>query len=221
MNDTTHAMRATRYPGYDVLDKRDTPSWDEATRAVIAQRLATPAEPHFFNAVEWLTVCAVCACIVPQANAQPVVPLAQLLDAKLVKNTGDGYRDARLPPLQQAWRTGLAALDVESRARHGLPFGSLDKPGQHALLDSMQRGELTGDAWNGMPAAVFFAERLLHDICGMYYAHPHAWSEMGFGGPANPRGYVRLYYDRRDPWEAAEAKRGDTDKARKENQRAR
>ena len=25
----------TRYPGYDVLDKRDTPSWNEKTRAVV------------------------------------------------------------------------------------------------------------------------------------------------------------------------------------------
>ncbi|HZZ11085.1 MAG TPA: gluconate 2-dehydrogenase subunit 3 family protein [Paraburkholderia sp.] len=221
MSDPNHKPRVTPYPGYDVLDKRNTPSWDEATRTVIAQRLATPAEPQFFNAVEWLAVRALCACIVPQANALPVVPLAQLLDAKLVKNTGDGYRDARLPPLQQAWRTGLAALDAESRARHELPFASLDKPSQVTMLEAMQRGELTSDAWAGMPAKLFFAERLLHDICSTYYSHPHAWSEMGFGGPANPRGYVRMYFDRRDPWEAAEAKPGDEDNARRENQRAR
>lgn len=221
MSDTNRKARATRYPGYDVLDKRDTPSWDEATRAVIAQRLAAPAEPRFFNAVEWLAVRALCECIVPQANALPVVPLAQLLDAKLMNNTGDGYRDARLPPLQQAWHTALAALDAESRTRHELPFASLEKSSQVALLESIQRGELTTEAWAGMPAELFFSERLLHDICGMYYSHPHAWSEMGFGGPANPRGYVRMYYDRRDPWEAVEAKSGDEDQARKENQRAR
>jgi hypothetical protein len=102
-----------------------------------------------------------------------------------------------------------------------LPFSSLEKPSQVALLESMQRGELTSDAWHGMPARLFFAERLLHDICSMYYSHPHSWSEIGFGGPANPRGYVRMYYDRRDPWEAAEAKPGDEDNARRENQRAR
>ncbi|MEW9585141.1 gluconate 2-dehydrogenase subunit 3 family protein [Paraburkholderia sp. DGU8] len=221
MSDTNRKARATRYPGYDVLDKRDTPSWDEATRTVIAQRLATPSEPQFFNAVEWLAVLALCKCIVPQADALPVVPLAQLLDAKLTNNTGDGYRDARLPPLQQAWRTGLAALDAESRARHELPFSSVEKSSQMALLESMQRGHLSSDAWNGMPAKLFFAERLLHDICNAYYSHPHAWSEMGFGGPANPRGYVRVYYDRRDPWEAVEAKSGDEAGARKENQRAR
>lgn len=221
MSDTNRTPRATRYPGYDVLDKRSTPSWDDPTRAVIAQRLATPVEPRFFNAVEWLAVRAVCACIVPQAEAQPVVPLAALLDARLQKNAGDGYRDARLPPLQQAWRTALAALDAESRAHHELPFGSVGKTSQIALLEAMQRGELKSDAWLGMPADLFFAERLLHDVCSTYYSHPHAWSEMGFGGPANPRGYVRMVFDRRDPWEAAEAKPGDEEKARKENRRAR
>ncbi len=62
---------------------------------------------------------------------------------------------------------------------------------------------------------------VLHDICSMHYAHPHSWSEIGFGGPANLRGYVRLYFDRRDPWEAAEAKAGHEDEARKENRRIR
>ena len=36
-----------------------------------------------------------------------------------------------------------------------------------------------------------------------YYAHPAAWNEIGFGGPASPRGYVRMDFDRRDPWEAS------------------
>ena len=35
-----------------------------------------------------------------------------------------------------------------------------------------------------------------------YYAHPSAWNEIGFGGPASPRGYVRMDFNRRDPWEA-------------------
>jgi hypothetical protein len=213
--------RPTRYPGYDVLDKRATPSWDDPTRAVIAERLASPQEPRFFNAVEWLAVNALCACIVPQASAHPVVPLAALLDARLHGNSGDGYRDARLPPARDAWRTGLAALDAESRELYELPFASTERLAQSALLAQMQRGELTGAAWRGMPAKLFFAERVLHDVCGLYYSHPHAWSEIGFGGPANPRGYVRMVFDRRDPWEAVEARAGSEEKAARENRRVR
>ncbi|MDR5883561.1 gluconate 2-dehydrogenase subunit 3 family protein [Caballeronia sp. LZ032] len=214
-------MTLPRYPGYDVTTKRDTPSWDDITREVIDERLATPKDPRFFDAVEWIALRALCACIVPQDDEREAAPLPALLDAKLVKDIGDGFRDARLPPMREAWRIGLAALDAESRARHELPFASIERDAQHALLHDMQQGSLHVGAWRGMPAALFFAMRVLHDICGAYYSHPRAWSEMGFGGPANPRGYVRMVFDRRDPWEAAEAKPDHEDKAKKENRRVR
>jgi hypothetical protein len=86
-----------------------------------------------------------------------------------------------------------------------------------ALLGMMQRGELSGPAWDGLGAESFFAKRILSDIPGLYYSHPTAWSEMGFGGPASPRGYVRMDLDRRDPWEAAEAEPGGEDRALRDN----
>jgi hypothetical protein len=70
-----------------------------------------------------------------------------------------------------------------------------------------------------MPPRAFFRKRLLHDVVGAYYAHPAAWNEIGFGGPASPRGYVRTVYDRRDPWEAVEARPGREDMVRRENAR--
>ena len=53
----------------------------------------------------------------------------------------------------------------------------------------------------------FFRSVLLKQAVKIYYAHPFAWNEMGFGGPAAPRGYLRLGPDMRDPWEAREARR--------------
>jgi len=215
------SIPSTRYPGYNVLDKRDTPSWDEATRTVVDERLATPNDPRFFNAIEWTAVTALCECIMPQAPDRPAIPLQALLDAKLFNNEGDGYRNARLLPMRTAWQVGLAAMDQESRTRSELPFASLGSAQRVDLLKEMQRGELNCSVWQGMPSELFFAKRVLHDICGAYYSHPQAWSEIGFGGPANPRGYVRMYFDRRDPWEAAEAKPDDEGKAYQENRRAR
>lgn len=195
----------TRYPGYDVLNKRDTLSWDPVTRMVVDARLSVPTEPRFFSAFQWATVSALCRCIVAQPDGRPAVPVAALLDAKLLEDQGEGWRDARMPRLRDAWRVGLIALEAESRATHGAAYAQLTLEQQTELLQRMQRGELHGAAWQGMPAQLFFSERVLHDLYGAYYSHPASWSEIGFGGPANPRGYVRLYKDRRDPWEAIEA----------------
>jgi hypothetical protein len=208
---------SARYPGYDVLAKRHTPSWNEKTRRVIDQRLALPHEPRFLAEPEWQTLEAVCDRIVPQPKTRPPVPLAAMIDAKLFEMRGDGYRDQRLPPLREAWQRGLRALDAEAEQQHGARFHALETKTQDALLRTAQDGRLAHPAWEGMDCAVFFAKRLLLDIVTSYYAHPTAWSEIGFGGPASPRGYVRMGFDRRDPWEAAEAKPGHEAQAAKDN----
>lgn len=218
----------TLYPGYDVLDKRDTESWNAKTREVVAARLAVPREPRFFDAQEWAALNAAAARIVPQpvaghdGNGEPI-PVAALLDQKLHENIRDGYRNAKLPPQREAWKRGLRALDAEARAAHGgAAFAALDGAQQDALLKRMQSGDLHDPAWEGMPPKLFFEHHLLRDTVYAYYSHPTAWSEIGFGGPASPRGYVRLPANLLDPWEAIEARPGeDRAKVAKENRRVR
>jgi hypothetical protein len=194
-----------RYPGYDVMAKRWTPSWDETTRRVIDRRLGVPRTPRFFSAAEWRTLTAICDRIMPQPKDRPPVPLPSYVDQKLADKMLDGYRYAGLPPQGEAWRRGLAALDAAAQDAHDQPFHLLTGEQQDGLLRHMQQGDLTGPAWGDMPCHLFFQHRVIPDITQAYYAHPTAWNEIGFGGPASPRGYVRLALDRRDPWEAAEA----------------
>jgi hypothetical protein len=208
-----------RYPGYDVLTKRYSQSWNEKTRRVIDSRLATPREPRFFTAEEFRALEAICGRIVPQAAQRPPVPVAGLIDAKLFDGRGDGYRDARLPPAGDAWRLSVAAFDAEARERHGVDFHALDPAEQDSMLRAAQDGKLSNAAWRGIDSALLFSKQVLLDIVMSYYGHPTAWSEIGFGGPASPRGYVRMNFDRRDPWEAAEAKPGREAAARKTNAR--
>ncbi|HEY3911572.1 MAG TPA: gluconate 2-dehydrogenase subunit 3 family protein [Stellaceae bacterium] len=208
-----------RFPGYDVLAKRHTPSWNEQTRRAIDKRLSLPREPRFLGEAEWRTLEAVCGRIMPQPKTRPPVPVAAMVDGKLFEDKGDGYRDHRLPPLREAWPRGLAAIDEEARRRHGVGFAALEADEQDALLHAAQEGRLSGAGWGDMPSAVFFAKRVLPDIVMSYYSHPTAWSEIGFGGPASPRGYVRMNFDRRDRWEAAEATPGHEARAARENSR--
>lgn len=206
-----------RYPGYDVLTKRWTQSWNAQTREVIDRRLAISGEPQFFSAVEWRTLAAVCDRIMPQPDTRPPVPLPAFVDQKIADGMLDGYRYAEMPPQGEAWRRGLAALDQEARDAHGTPFHELSPERKDNLLRRMQHGELTAPVWAGMPCRLFFEHRVIPDIVHAYYAHPVAWSEIGFGGPASPRGYVRMGLNRRDPWEPVEATSTDADDARRKN----
>lgn len=212
-----------RYPGYDVLAKRQSPSWNDKTRAVIEERLQTDPDRHlFFNDAEWLTFRSLCDRIIPQVGAaHPPVPVAALVDQKLAAGKGDGYRDSRLPPAPEAWRRGLGAIDAEAENIFHQPFHQLKEADQNSLLKAIQTGHAKGPAWRDLPPTLFFAKHILHDIVSAYYTHPYSWSEIGFGGPASPRGYVRLGYNMRDPWEPAEAVAGREEEARRLNVRIR
>ena len=208
-----------RYPGYDVLNKRGTPSWNDRTRQVIDARLAIEPKPEFFRPDEWQTLQAVCDRVMPQPDGRPPVPIAALVDRQMLKGKLKGYRFEDMPQPGEAWQRALAALEEVARRDHGRSFATLTASDQDALLQRMQDGRFEAEALRGMPAETFWANHVNHDLISSYYSHPEAWSEMGWGGPASPRGYVRLDLDSRDPWEPAEAKPGDQARAERENKR--
>ncbi|MBM7485973.1 gluconate 2-dehydrogenase subunit 3 family protein [Bradyrhizobium canariense] len=222
MHDRTRPVTSSEpYPDYDVLNKCSGPSWNDQTRAVVARRLAIASEPRFFTVPEFETVSAIAARILPQPADGPGVPVAALLDSKLQEGTCDGYRVAGMPRDREAWRQGLKAIDAEAQLAYQRRFNEITEAEQDELLRRAEAGALTDSEWGTMRSADFFKRRLLRDIVLVYYAHPTAWSEIGWGGPASPRGYVRLDFNERDPWEAAEAKPGAEDKAARINRHVR
>ena len=207
------------YPGYSVLAKRHTSSWNEQTRRVIDERLAVPRKPRFLTEHEFATVTALAARIVPQPRHRPPIPVAALVDAKLFQGKQDGYRHEGMPREREAWQRGIRALDAEARSAYGTTFRELGYEHQKTLLERLEKGDMCDAAWEGMPPKTFWKQRLLRDIIFAYWSHPTSWDEIGWGGPASPRGYVRLGYNERDPWEAAEVKNNDIEAAKRKNQR--
>jgi hypothetical protein len=198
---------ADRFPGYDVLAKRDGPSWNAVTRAVIDDRLAMTVDETVLGASMTATLRALIDRIVPQPEGRPPVNAVALVVDKIAREAGDGHRPEELPRLRDAWLIGLGAIDAEAHGRIGCAFAELEGSQADVLLRRVESGAADHAAWRGMSARLFWRWRLLPDIVAAYFAHPSAWSAMGFGGPAAPRGYVRLDANRRDGWEAAE--RGD------------
>ena len=195
---------ADPFPTYDVLAKRDSDSWDAITRRVIDERLAMIERADVLTDRQRLTLRALIDRVVPQPEGRAPVNAAAVLLDKIGSDAGDGYRHCGLPPLREAWARGLDAIEATAQARHGRAFDTLDGAAQDDLLLSVEAGERTGKAWGDMPPDIFFRWRVVPDVVAAYWSHPSAWSAMGFGGPASPRGYVRLEEGRRDPWEATE-----------------
>lgn len=196
------------YPGYDVLGKWDSPSFDETTRAVLRRRLEEVPPRRFLAAEEWRRLEAACARLIPQPEREPPIPIVPWIDAMLHENRGEGFRYEDCPPLRRAWRQGLKGLAHEAERRFARAFETLPGEDQDAVLRAVQAGEVEPEAWAGLPPGRFFGDLLLKTVVGVYYAHPAAWSEIGFGGPASPRGYVRLGLDGVDPWDGRESGHG-------------
>jgi hypothetical protein len=196
------AARVTRYPGYDVLAKWDTPSWDDATRRVVAERLEAVPERRHLEPRAYAVLEALCDTVFPQPDRIEPIPIAPWVDAALHENRTNGTRWAELPPMREAWRRGLAAFDAEARARRGAGFPELDADARADLLRAVDQRDTRAAEWEGLDPQRLFRDVMAGEMARIYYAHPEAWSEIGFGGPASPRGYVRLGPDRWDDWEA-------------------
>lgn len=186
-----------RFPGYDVLAQ--SPAWDDVTTATVLARLRTAGPPRFFTATEEAVARPLLDHLLAQ-DEEPRVPVFEMIDARLADNQTDGWRHEDLPDDPVAWRRSLAALDTSAVEGHGNPFGTLPRDDQVALLETVR----TSDRWQGMPAAHVW-DLWLRYACTAFYAHPWSWNEIGFGGPAYPRGYKNLGVNRREPWEVADA----------------
>ena len=122
--------------------------------------------------------------------------------------TASSYAD--MPDDRETWRLVARGLDEEAQR------AELDaSPPRRATTSSGDRrtrfadGELHGGAWDELQRRARVHASSCATFCAAFYSHPWAWNEIGFGGPAYPRGYVRLGSATRDGerrrWEAREA----------------
>jgi hypothetical protein len=185
---------------YDVLDKWDSVSFDDVTRQVLQRRLHAVPPPRLFDADTFRALEAACARLLATEPGQP--PIANWIDDDVAAGRGEGYRRAEMPPMEQAWRQGMAGLQAHATARHGAAFADLPVALQDEVLRELQQGRADPALFGGIDPATFFKEVLLKSAVAQFYSQPEAWSEIGFGGPASPRGYVRMGLDQWDPWEA-------------------
>jgi hypothetical protein len=165
-----------RYRDYDVMDNAS--HWDPVTRALIVARERDVPPIAFFTPEE----AAVLRGLIDVALAQdcePRIPVLEMVDARLARGDGDGYRYDDMPEDGETWKRLAAQLREDGFDRLA------DK---EAYVQKLHDGE---HEWEGLNAKRAWSVVMRYALSA-FYSHPWAWNEIGFGGPAYPRGYMRM-----------------------------
>jgi len=184
-----------RFPGYDVTAAAGT--WDAVTAGVVLARLGPPPPIRFFTVAEQATGSALFDLLLDQRD-EPKVPVLEMVDARLAEFITDGWRHDDMPEDGDAFRLTFALLDEDAHMLRGQRFHELSVDVQAEVVQRIQDLADDGKAWHGFVATHVWSLWTRY-ACAAFYAHPWAWNEIGFGGPAYPRGYKNL--GGVEPWE--------------------
>jgi hypothetical protein len=195
------------YPEFSTL--RQQKFWDARTREVVLDRVNNVPEIRFFSPEEARLLNAVCDRILPQddRNESHTIPIVPQIDKRLYDNSHDGYRYEDMPPDREAFPLGLRAIEEIAQHQYRRGFLEIGPREQDEILRSLHDGKPSAahEIWKRMPVHRFWM-LLVSDCADAYYSHPWAWDEIGFGGPAYPRAYMRLERGEAEPWESEEAR---------------
>jgi Gluconate 2-dehydrogenase subunit 3 len=193
------------YGGYSTLAQKK--NWDAATRAAVIERVEKAAAIRFFSQQEATLIGAVIDRVLPQDDRSQArtISILSVLDERLYRNSLNGFRYEDMPPDQEAYKLAIKAIEEMARARFRESFVDLTMHQQEMILKSLHDGKPDPEisVWQRLPVHRFWA-MLMEDCVTAYYSHPWAWDEIGFGGPAYPRGYMRLENGLPEPWEKDE-----------------
>ena len=190
-----------RYPDYDCLENVE--HWDALTRKLIVDRVEQVPQRRFFSNAEAAALTAFCDVVLAQ-DAEPRIPVLAFVDQKFVEGRMDGYQYAGMPDDRETWRLVARGLDEAARSRGADSYAGAPGHLQTAIADSFAEGTLAGGVWGELDLEHAWGV-VMRSVLAAFYSHPWAWNEIGFGGPAYPRGYARLGIGLSEAWEGAEA----------------
>lgn len=193
------------YAGYSTMAQKK--SWEDATRTVLTDRIEKTPPIRFFSSGEAALLGVIIDRLMPQDDRSHsrTIPILPIVDERLYMNSLNGFRYEDMPPDQEAYRIGIQAIEEMSIERFQQSFTEMTVHRQELILKSLHDGkpDPANAAWQQIPVHRFWA-LLMEDCVTAYYSHPYAWDEIGFGGPAYPRGYMRLENGLPEPWEKDE-----------------
>lgn len=202
-------MAGSRYPAFDVTQHAD--AWDDHTRSIVLRRLKPSAAPSHLSGDEAEILENAVRHLLGESREQLTAFVVAHFDQKLGAKIGEAQRKTTVPPFADLLRQGLAAIDALGSARHGRGFAECSPPEQRTILADLASGNAESiPELAGLPQKELF-QQLLSTAVEAYASHPVLWSEIGYAGPAYPRGYYRIERGLTDPWEPKAERRGAID----------
>lgn len=200
-------MSSGHYPQFDVLSERD--AWDPHTRQIVLSRLEEANPPKALTEAETTTLRTLLRCLLYERRDELLAFVIAEIDQTLTKPFGEAEREEGLPHGLDLMKQGLAALQQIADHRYGTPFHEIAEGDQATIVTDVQAGSAI-EASNppvSMDTSLqkAFFKQALKLAASAYYSHPHVWSEIGYAGPAYPRGYLRIERGLIDPWEPKSA----------------
>lgn len=189
----------SHYPDFDLLN--DINEWDEHTREIVIKRLGPFGPYKFFNADEAKIIKSITQVLIADDREAILNYIITHYDQLLVSPIGEGQRALNVPTKDLLVRQGLQSLQYYCRNKFGKDFYELDVSQKISILKELEQGAVEDFSFAEVPPREFF-NNLKTNVVSAYYSHPTVWSEIGYGGPAYPRGYVRIELGLTDPWEA-------------------
>jgi gluconate 2-dehydrogenase gamma chain len=170
-------------------------TWDPQRRRFLAGAVAAAAFPavscsgakspwRCLTVAEGQALRAICECLIP-TDEYPGAAWAGAVKYIDIQVYGH-YRKHR-----PTYRSGIAALDLVSRKKHGQPFASLESERQVELLKAVETGQAPASAWKPADQQQFFDLVLTHTMQSYYGDPRHGGNreQVGYrmiGVPATP-----------------------------------
>ncbi|MCZ8513044.1 gluconate 2-dehydrogenase subunit 3 family protein [Paenibacillus filicis] len=190
----------SRYPSFNVMNEKD--EWDDHTQTIVTSRLKPSKSLHFLTPNEADMVKQISSLFVNDRSPEVLDFVLGHIDQTMHQSPGESQRKEGVPQAQELIRAGLQAIEQGVQSQYSSSFADLDRAKQKQYLQHISESVAKPqEIWNGIPQEALF-RKLLNLTVESYCSHPKVWSEIGYAGPAYPRGYVRTQLGQLDPWEA-------------------
>jgi hypothetical protein len=190
--------KKSHYPSYDVLTEKE--NWDTVTQQIIFERTNPNRQTYFANEDKELLI-AMLPILFPSHLGEVSLDVVTLFENRCANGKVIGYPKGSKYKKSQIIHLGLKNIRKQVYSQYETIFTKLPEELQHKFVEDMQKNIGYLNIWQDVNPQLFF-KTLLKELISIVYSDPSIWSDIGYGGPAYPRGYYAFGPEQFDSWEA-------------------